>query len=383
MVLKPSYILSRRFVRLKAMQHLYAFHVGKQANYHCVLEQIRQELAFDIFADPPVDKQQQAIYQKQALSLFASWANTHLLEESALLSYPASVQKSVKGAQITYSTELSKDLHKLQSGWHTTVERLQENCLWVLQLLIEWTQVAQQQAGRIKVSKQHTPEQGIRLLNNLLLDTLGTDPDFKQLIKKHSINWSNYRDLVWGWYRDYIKNNAQWEAETTGAINLAQEKAILFYLVEKVIFEEKLIQDFFDELDLSWIAHKSVVRKLSCQVLENLYENKEKNTSLGFWGITHEWEGAADFYNQLITHTLEQDQAFEETIRQHTKNWSIERIVLLDKVIIKLALAEMTYLVSIPIKVTINEYIELSKSYSTPKSRTFINGVLDAVAKKL
>ncbi|MFN7095341.1 MAG: transcription antitermination factor NusB, partial [Burkholderiales bacterium] len=245
-----------------------------------------------------------------------------------------------------------------------------------------------QQAGRIKLSKQHTPDRGFILLNNRLLDTLQEHAHFKQLIQQHHINWSDHRDLIWGWYQDYIKSNVALEASAEAAtpINqekVNQEKALLCYLVEQIIFEQALIQDFFNELDLSWLAHQSIVRKLSCQVLENLYENQEKNTSLDFWGLTDEWAMTADFYSQLITHALEQDQAFEEIIKQHIKNWSIERIVLLDKVIIKLALAEMMYLNSIPIKVSINEYIELSKSYSTPKSRIFINGILDAVAKTL
>ncbi|MGB3466885.1 MAG: transcription antitermination factor NusB, partial [Cyclobacteriaceae bacterium] len=74
---------------------------------------------------------------------------------------------------------------------------------------------------------------------------------------------------------------------------------------------------------------------------------------------------------------------FEEIIANRAKNWEVDRMATMDKIILKMALTEMINYPGIPTKVSINEYIELSKNYSTPKSKQFINGVLDVLAEDL
>jgi len=94
-------------------------------------------------------------------------------------------------------------------------------------------------------------------------------------------------------------------------------------------------------------------------------------------------DNAYRFYTDLVHTTFKEDGALEALIAEKAKNWTIDRITLLDKTILKLALCEMLHFSSIPIKVSINEYIDLSKVYGTPKSSQFVNGVLDAVASTL
>jgi N utilization substance protein B len=85
----------------------------------------------------------------------------------------------------------------------------------------------------------------------------------------------------------------------------------------------------------------------------------------------------------LFKHTLDNDDQYEQLISGKAKNWDIERLAMLDRIILKMAIAEMLHFPSIPVKVTINEYIELSKEYSTPKSKQFVNGILDATVAEL
>jgi N utilization substance protein B len=381
MSLKVKNVLTRRFVRLKAMQELYAFYIAKQADYQGALGQIQEALAFDMFAEPAVDKEQQTLDQKQALKVFADGINAHQTQPISLGSYNSAVQKAVKNAQATYAIEVNKDWKHLQNGWHKTMGTLQKNCLWVLQLLIEWKQIAHQQARRIKLSQHPVLDRGIEIFdNNSFLEALQNHVQFKELIQEYKVNWINYGDLTLDWYNLYFRNEVGLPNSTELTEGPIQEKGILYYLVENIIFKQKPIQDFLNELDLGWIVHKPVVKKLVCQILENLYE---KNVSLKLLDTIPESEALANFYDNLISYTIKQERALEEVIKQHIKNWPIERLLILDKVIINLALTEMMYLRDIPIKVSINEYLELSKAYSTPKSQPFINGILDAVAKTI
>ncbi len=90
-----------------------------------------------------------------------------------------------------------------------------------------------------------------------------------------------------------------------------------------------------------------------------------------------------DFVEDLFFKTLHHQSRFDEIIQQHIKNWKIERLAILDKVILRMALCEFLFFDEIPTKVTINEAIEIAKNYSTEKSGNFINGILDAALADL
>ncbi|CAN5137662.1 transcription antitermination factor NusB [soil metagenome] len=89
------------------------------------------------------------------------------------------------------------------------------------------------------------------------------------------------------------------------------------------------------------------------------------------------------FANEVIMHTNDHKKEFDELISKHIKNWDVNRLAMLDKLILRMAVTEFLYFEQIPTKVTINEAIELAKSYSTRKSGTFVNGILDAILNDL
>jgi N utilization substance protein B len=99
--------------------------------------------------------------------------------------------------------------------------------------------------------------------------------------------------------------------------------------------------------------------------------------------LSPNWEDDKEFMKDLFKYTLDNDEEYEQLISGKAKNWDIERLAMLDRIILKMAIAEMLHFPSIPVKVTINEFIELSKEYSTPKSKQFVNGILDATVAEL
>ncbi|PKK38012.1 transcription antitermination factor NusB [Siphonobacter sp. SORGH_AS_0500] len=89
------------------------------------------------------------------------------------------------------------------------------------------------------------------------------------------------------------------------------------------------------------------------------------------------------FFKDLLRHTLDNEERFMQFIVDQVTNWDSERIALTDRILLMMALAEMIYFSGIPVKVTINEFIEVAKDYSTPRSGQFLNGVLDTLSAKL
>jgi N utilization substance protein B len=95
------------------------------------------------------------------------------------------------------------------------------------------------------------------------------------------------------------------------------------------------------------------------------------------------WDDDKDFIERLYDKAADLDPKFKELVANNTRNWEVDRLPLIDRMILEMAIAELLTFPNIPVKVSMNEYIELAKNYSTPKSRQFINGILDVIAKEL
>jgi N utilization substance protein B len=104
---------------------------------------------------------------------------------------------------------------------------------------------------------------------------------------------------------------------------------------------------------------------------------------LSLHALSLNWEEDKEFMEKLYDEAIDLEPHYRELIARNTRNWEVDRLPLTDRIILEMAIAELLNFPSIPVKVTINEYIELAKNYSTPKSRQFINGILDVIAKEL
>jgi N utilization substance protein B len=105
--------------------------------------------------------------------------------------------------------------------------------------------------------------------------------------------------------------------------------------------------------------------------------------NLVLMSLSANWQDDKEFAESLYKQTLADDAKYEQLIAESVQNWDVERVALTDKILLKMALCEMHLFRAIPVKVTINEYIEISKIYSTPKSKQFVNGILDKLAQDL
>ena len=185
------------------------------------------------------------------------------------------------------------------------------------------------------------------------------------------------------WFREYIKPAEDYQRYLSiAAPSLEEDFEIADELLKKIIFKNEVILTFFTEKDLNWTENKSVVRSLAAKVLKNASLSDTTKTE-PLPEIAMNWEEDKEFFENIFNFTIANDVSSKVLISEKTKNWDIERLAFTDKVIISMALAEMIHFPSIPVKVTINEYIDISKTYSTPKSKQFVNGLLDVLAKEL
>ncbi|MEZ7971355.1 MAG: transcription antitermination factor NusB, partial [Cyclobacteriaceae bacterium] len=158
-----------------------------------------------------------------------------------------------------------------------------------------------------------------------------------------------------------------------------QQLECVQYLYKKVIFKSEIIGAYFDQNDLRWNENKPIIRSMVLKTLKHLdFENP-----LELQPLSHNEDEDFDYFETLFSETMSREYELETIISKRAKNWDASRMAMTDLVILKMALAEMMTFPSIPIKVTINEYIEISKNYSTPRSKQFVNGILDVLANEL
>jgi N utilization substance protein B len=159
-----------------------------------------------------------------------------------------------------------------------------------------------------------------------------------------------------------------------------EDVLILDKIFKQLVIKSEAISNFMEERDLYWAENKSALKSMLKKTLKSLYEDSEHVELIE---LSANWEDDSEFFKKLYEETVANSDEYEELVGQYTKNWSKERITDIDMIILKMAVSEMLNFPSIPVKVTINEYIELSKNYSTQKSKVFVNGMLDKLSAEL
>jgi N utilization substance protein B len=154
-----------------------------------------------------------------------------------------------------------------------------------------------------------------------------------------------------------------------------QDLQVLMSIFTEVVFQEEVLESIYETLNIHWIDDLYVVNHSLIKTLKTLGEKKKLKLEKLYKDENDDKAFMVDLFRKVILYNDE----FQELIQEKAKNWELERIAVMDLLLMKMAMTELVTFSSIPIKVTLNEYIELSKHFSTPKSNTFINGILDKV----
>ncbi|MFN5941849.1 MAG: transcription antitermination factor NusB [Bacteroidota bacterium] len=153
---------------------------------------------------------------------------------------------------------------------------------------------------------------------------------------------------------------------------LKYDKKIMFFIWEQLMLkDEALLEHFSDELN-GWDDDKDMIFML----VENFFKH---NSTYNYLQLVSEEK--LEYAQNLIRAVIEKDSMFQGIIEPKLRNWDPERVALIDTILLKMGICEFLYFPTIPTKVTINEYIEIAKVYSTPQSGQFVNGVLDNICK--
>lgn len=216
-----------------------------------------------------------------------------------------------------------------------------------------------------------------RFTENKCLCMIASNRKLHALCHGKKISWQNERELLrklmlqirkQGFYQEYLEcSDESFNADT----------AFVFKLLYKSILPFEPLHSFYEEKSIYWLVDWELVNKMLIKTLKTAQEAGSEPELMDLYKDPSDKDFALGLFRQTIINHSE----FNGIISAKTKNWDTERIAMMDMIIMQMAVTEILKFQEIPVKVSLNEYIELSKMYSTPKSRMFVNGVLDKLVE--
>lgn len=292
------------------------------------------------------------------------------------------IRSKVLQAIYAMTQNQSDQLDVYEKYLFNSLENIRELYLLMLSSLIELQKV---ENNFLEVSAQKhlaTPQEknpNKKFVNNLALQILSNSETLNNWLEELHINQFNVNDQYIKTLLQEIKSSELYKHYMRNGVNTFEEdKEFLIKLFTDFIAPNEKIYEFLEDYKISWIDDIPVVNTAILKQLEGL---KNETTYFKLNKVFKDDEDK-EFAKQLFRKTALNADVFVKEYEDKTRNWELDRIAEIDSIILNLGVCELQKFPSIPVKVTINEYLELAKEYSTPKSSIFINGILDALVKE-
>lgn len=293
----------------------------------------------------------------------------------------------IKTMQAIYAFERSEGTPVLhfETLLKKSINSVKEQYIFHLFLIREVANFVDKMA-KIKASKYIRSEAdkhfSTKLLSNIFINYLNHDKEFLDLTEMYHFQRHVNDDLIrklymqlseTELYQRYVQNPAEFEFEA--------DKKIIKMLYEEVILNSEMVKSLFEEI---WPTWEDDIAFVHSTVTEAIKKSKEElKLHLERANIMDKFQELMTFALELFKKTIDEKEKQIALYVPKLKNWEADRLAILDQIILRMALTEFTCFPSIPLKVSINEYLDISKEFSTPKSKDFINGVLDRLMKEL
>jgi len=291
----------------------------------------------------------------------------------------------IKIVQILYSYYKSdgKSLPVAEKELFHSIEKTYDLYFHLLQLSIEITRFAADKIETKRNRLRPTSDDlnpNTRFIDNSFIAQLSTNVQFNEYLTAHKLSWVNDSEIIKVLFEEIISADFYTEYMNAPAADYAADKDIWRKIFKKIILQSQDLDDSIQDQNIYWTDDIEMVVSFIIKTIKRFDESKGDEQALL---PMFKDEQDAEFATKLIRSVLTKGATYREMIDINTKNWEIDRIAFMDIVIMEVALAELLDFPTIPVNVTLNEYIEIAKTYSTEKSGTFINGVLDNIVTQL
>ncbi|MCH9660901.1 MAG: transcription antitermination factor NusB [Bacteroidetes bacterium] len=292
----------------------------------------------------------------------------------------------VKVLQSLYAFYQSQDpkLDKQEKFLLYSIAQMQDLHALMLHLMVAIrdhadTFLKKSQQKHLATSEEKNPSRSF--VDNKVIGLIATHDGLNEYLENKKLqNWQlddEYVSILFNalrsedWYEAYLLKTDH---------SFKEDQAFVSRMYKEVIAPNEKLYEYLEDNRLTWLDDFPLVNTAVMKLLDKI---SEKNTSAIFTSEVYKNEEDREFSTQLLKKVILHDEKLSSQIDGKTPNWDKERIAEIDMIILKMGIAEFLHFPSIPVKVSINEYLEISKEYSTPKSSLFINGILDKLVKDL
>ena len=264
-----------------------------------------------------------------------------------------------------------------------SIEKTHDLYHYLLLLVLEIADVASEKIDqalqkRMPTSEDLNPKR--RFIDNQVIAQLRKNKEFNEYIASRKLSWANYphiprllynKMLAWDRYEEYM---------TTEVHSYVSDKKFITQLITGLFTSSEDLEANFEEQSIYWNDDTEYVNVMIEKTLKKFKSDNGENVPMMPLFKNKEDE---DFVRILFSKTILHSKQNSELIDNNTTNWEVERIALMDILVMQLAITEILEFPEIPVKVTLNEYIDIAKCYCTSKSSTFVNGILDNIVKEI
>lgn len=282
----------------------------------------------------------------------------------------------------SYSQNGTNDLKKAENEFLFSLQKSYDLYFYLLLLLIELTDAY---AGRVDARKskllptQEDMSPNTKMLDNKFIKQLRANKQFTKYLEERPFSWTEHEAFVRNILNNILDSEIYKEYCQSNNEDYNEDREFWRKVFKQIICASEDLYTLLEDESLFWNDDIEIVQSF---VIKTIKRFEEKNGAEQTLLPMFKDDSDREFAIKLLRESLLNGKEYREIIDKYTKNWESERIAIMDMIIMQIAIAEILNFPSIPISVTLNEYIDISKSYSTAKSASFINGILDTMVKE-
>ena len=286
----------------------------------------------------------------------------------------------IKVLQILYAFFQSKeiDVIKAQNELLLSVERMYDLYLYLLLTLPEVKRAAEinneNRKNKLRPNESDL-KPNVKWVENSLVLKIEQSKELNKISSARKVNWlgAENQEIFRKMFLQIKDSETYFEFMENGLKDFEEDKKFALALFKNEIINSEFLHNYIEDKSIYWLDDIDLCCSMALKTLKTAVPDKE----ISILSLYKEDDDEKEFILNLCRNTIEMDIENERLIEILAENWEVDRIAKMDVLLLKMALVELQTCSNIPTKVTMNEYIEISKFYSTPKSNLFINGILD------
>jgi N utilization substance protein B len=284
-------------------------------------------------------------------------------------------------ALYAYYQSENRDLNRAEQEMLNGTRKIFELYLMVLQFYVELAHQEEMYYDDLPASAVT----GLRKTTNRFIkdlpfvEWLKSNKTYVDLIKKYKVSWQAEADIVKQAFFQIRQLDRYKEFGENETNSIDDDRDFILWLYKEIFVASENVRHLLEEKTIYWAESLDLVEAM----VSKTSDVKKAGNDFKLIPLFKDEDDDLKFMKELIQKTIRDDDYFQQMIADKTKNWEADRIAMVDTILMKMALCEILNIASIPVKVSINEYIDISKDYSTPNSKSFINGVIDKLVIEL